>query len=77
MRKLTPRGRVYYEKLAVAQLINKFPCFMEPVDSSLCSEYPGSIPYFEPMYVIAFPFSNPLYLSYEPEAARKSRFGGQ
>jgi hypothetical protein len=46
--KLTPWGKVLFEKLTVTQLVKKFPPFMEAEVSLPCSQEPAIGPYPEP-----------------------------
>jgi hypothetical protein len=45
---LTPWSRILLQKLTVAQLVEKFPAFMEPESSLPCSQQPATDPYPEP-----------------------------
>jgi hypothetical protein len=44
----TPWWEVLLEKFVVTQLVNKFPAFMEPEGSVLCSQKPANGPNLEP-----------------------------
>jgi len=39
-------GRIFLEKLIVAQLVKKYPAFMEPEFSVLCSQQPATRTYY-------------------------------